>query len=120
MNKTKGATESEISKALIQWQKEYLGRGPIAVKTDILRDLVIVILRGILTPAEYALCKDKEGVLLIKKSRTDLIESGIEDLKRLIFNITDEEVVSFHTDVSTKTGERMMTFKLASNLEKKY
>lgn len=119
MNKSKGTTESEISKAIIQWQKEYLGHGPISIKTDVLNDLVIVVLRGILTPAEYVLCKDREGILLIKKTRNDLIESGIEDLKKMILTITDEEVISFHTDLSTKNGEQMMIFRLASNLESK-
>lgn len=31
-------------------------------KTDILRDMVIVSLQGILTPAEYRVCKTNEGL----------------------------------------------------------
>jgi uncharacterized protein YbcI len=113
MNKTKGSFESEISKAITKWEKDYLGRGPISVKSDILRDMIIVTLYGILTPAEYKLCKDKEGITTIKKTRTDLVESGIEELKEVIFNITGNKIVSFHTDLSTRTGERIMVFKLS-------
>ncbi|NUJ41226.1 DUF2294 family protein, partial [Pseudoalteromonas sp. 0303] len=40
--KTKGELEDQISRALTQWEKEYLGRGPLSVKTDILRNMVIV------------------------------------------------------------------------------
>ncbi|MFR9710379.1 Na-translocating system protein MpsC family protein [Paenibacillus sp. MB22_1] len=36
----------------------------------------------------------------------------------MILDITGLEVLSFFTDVSTQTGERVMLFKLASNLEK--
>ncbi|RYM02167.1 DUF2294 domain-containing protein [Sporolactobacillus sp. THM7-7] len=119
MGKSKGTIESEISKAITHWEKNYLGRGSISVKSDILRDMIIVILRGILTPAEYSLCKDREGLLSVKKNRNSLVESGIKDLENIIFTITGHEVISFHTDISTQTGERAMIFKLSSNLENK-
>ena len=96
MKKSKGVYEAEISKAITQWEKDYLGRGSLSVKTDILRDMVIINLQGILTPAEYRVCETNEGLLNIK---------GIE-------------VVSFHSDLSTVTGERVIVFKLKDNFEK--
>ena len=36
MDKSKGALEAEISKALTHWEKNYLGRGSVSVKSDIL------------------------------------------------------------------------------------
>ncbi|AWC46838.1 MULTISPECIES: DUF2294 domain-containing protein [Bacillus cereus group] len=119
MKKSKGSIESEISKAITQWEKDYLGRGSISVKTDILRDMIIVNLQGILTPAEYAVCETKDGMLTIKKTRSELVESGIDDLKEIILDLTGEKVKSFHTDISSRTGERIMIFKLFHNLEKK-
>jgi len=68
MGKTKGDLEAEISNALTHWEKTYLGRGSISVKSDILRNMIIVTLRGILTPAEYSLCSDKDGLLSVKKT----------------------------------------------------
>lgn len=120
MKKSKGSIESEISKAITQWEKDYLGRGSISVKTDILRDMIIVNLQGILTPAEYAVCETKDGMLTIKKTRSELVESGIDDLKEIILDLTGEKVKSFHTDISSRTGERIMIFKLFHNLEKKF
>ncbi|WP_379970936.1 DUF2294 domain-containing protein [Ectobacillus sp. sgz5001026] len=117
MNKSKGTLEAEISKALTHWEKHYLGRGSVSVKSDILRDMVIVSLQGILTPAEYSVCKDKDGLLSVKESRNSLVESGEDDLKEIIFSITNQEVVSFHTDISTRTGERVMVFKLSDDLQ---
>jgi uncharacterized protein YbcI len=116
MEKSKGKLEAEISKALTQWEKTYLGRGSISVKADILRDMVIVALHRILTPAEYSLCKDKEGMLSVKKNRNSLVESGITELKEMMFTITNHEVVSFYTDISTNSGERIMIFKFSSDL----
>ncbi|TCS84005.1 DUF2294 domain-containing protein [Tepidibacillus fermentans] len=116
---TKGSLEAEIGKALTQWEKDFLGRGSVSVKTDILRDMVVVALNGILTPAEYKLCDTKEGLLSVKRIRSDLVESGREKLYQLIRDLTGEEVVSFHTDISTRTGERIMVFRLYSDLQKK-
>lgn len=110
--------ESEISKSITQWEKDFLGRGSVSVKTDILRDMIIIYLHGILTPAEYTVCQSKEGMLSIKHTRSELVESGIEDLKEMILSITGEEVKSFHTDLSTRTGERVIVFKLMNDLEK--
>ena len=119
MDKSKGTLEAEISKALTHWEKNYLGRGSVSVKSDILRDMIIVILQGILTPAEYSLCRDKEGLLSVKENRNSLVESGLDDLKEIILTITNHEVVNFHTDISTNTGERVMVFKLSSDLQSK-
>ncbi|MFZ5944767.1 MAG: DUF2294 domain-containing protein [Bacillota bacterium] len=120
MNKSKGSFETEISKAITQWEKDFLGRGSISVKTDILRDMIIVNLQGILTPAEFTVCETKEGMLTIKKTRAELVEAGIEDLKDIILSLTGEKVKSFHTDISSRTGERVMVFKLYNDLEKNF
>ncbi|WP_188208202.1 DUF2294 domain-containing protein [Alkalibacillus aidingensis] len=115
----KGTLESDISKALTQWEKDFLGRGSVSVKTDIIRDMIIVCLNGVLTPAEYKLCETMEGRLSIKKNRQDLVETGCEHLTDLIKRLTSVDVISFHTDISTKTGERVIVFKLNKNLENK-
>lgn len=114
---TKGQLEAEISKALTQWEKEYLGRGSVTVKADILRDMIIVVLKGILTPAEYKLAESMDGLLSIKRLRSDLVESGRDQLSELISKLIGEEVTAFHTDLSTRTGERVMIFKFHKDIE---
>lgn len=116
---TKGSLEAEISKTLTQWEKDFLGRGSVSVKTDILRDMLVISLSGVLTPAEYKLCDTKEGLLSVKRMRSDLVESGREFLGNVIQELTGEEVKSFHTDISTHTGERIMVFRLSGNLQEK-
>lgn len=85
MKRTKGEIEAEISKAITQWEKDFLGRGSLSVKSDILRDMVIISLQGILTPAEYRVCSTNEGLLNIKRTRSELVESGEQDLNDIIF-----------------------------------
>jgi len=119
LERKKSVIESEISKALTQWEKEYLGRGSVNVKTDILRNMIIVVLKGILTPAEIELSKDPQGIMDIKKTRASLIETGNKQLKSMILEMTKVEVDSFHTDISVHNGERVIIFMLKENLETK-
>jgi len=116
-NRTKGQVEAQIGEALIKFEKEYMGRGPQETKTYIIRDMVFVRLKGVLTPAEEQLAKTAEGAELIKKTRMQLLEGARVLLENLIANITGCEIRSLHTDISTKTGERIIVFTLEQNLE---
>lgn len=114
---TRGQIEAQISEAVIRFEKEYMGRGPIETKTVILDDLVIVRLKGVLTPAEEKLAQTADGALLIKKVRMQLLENGKAMLEVMIGDITRMKVISLHTDISTKTGERIIVFVLNQKFE---
>ncbi len=114
---TKGQMEDEITKAMIQWEKEYKGRGPTEARTDIIRNMVIVSLRGVLSQAEQHLAREKEGMALIKKLRQKLVEQGRPGLEEIINRITLSKVVSLHTDISVKTGERVFVFMLDREIQ---
>ena len=113
---SKGYLEDEITKAIIQWEKDYMGRGPKDAKTDILRNMIIISLRGVLSTAEQHLAKDKSGVILVKKLREQLVEQGRSDLEKVITEFTSAKVISLHTDISTKTGERLFVFIMDKNI----
>jgi uncharacterized protein YbcI len=117
INKTKGQLEAEISEAIIKFEKEYMGRGPDETKTYIIGDMVLVRLRGVLTPAEKQLAKTDDnlkGRALIKQVRIELLEKAKMLLEKIIMDIFGEKVVSLHTDISTITGERIIIFILES------
>jgi uncharacterized protein YbcI len=118
MERTKGQIEAEISKAIVKFEREYMGRGPTGVKTSIVQDMVLVRLTGVLTPAEEHLVK-LEGVELIKQVRAKLLESGRTLLNAEIQRLTRCQVLSMHADLSTKTGERVILFTLDTNLEER-
>jgi len=120
MKKTKGQVEAEINNAIIQFEKDYMGRGPVESKTYIVEDMILVRLKGILTPAEQQLSKNPEGVELVKKIRANLLEQARGLLADTVEKATGMEVASLHTDVSTRTGERVIIFSLTENLEKRY
>jgi len=118
--KTKGQIEAQISEAIIKFEKEYMGRGPTETKTYIMRDMVFVRLKGVLTPAEEQLAKNTEGAELIKRTRVQLLEGARLLLENIISEATGCQIESLHTDISTKTGERVIIFTLDQNLEDKF
>ncbi|MGD8775610.1 MAG: DUF2294 domain-containing protein [Syntrophobacterales bacterium] len=113
---TRGQMEAEISNALISFEKEHMGRGPVEAKTYIIEDIVLIRLKGVLTPAEIHLAKDDEGIQLIKQIRARLLEKSREILEELVKDITGYPTMSFHTDISTKTGERFIIITLSVKL----
>ncbi|MEK6766439.1 MAG: DUF2294 domain-containing protein [Planctomycetota bacterium] len=117
---TKGQLELKISEAMIKFEKEFMGRGPMETKTYLLKDMLFVRLKGVLTPAEEQLSKTAKGAALIKKTRVQLLEGARLLLRNIISEITGCQVKSLHTDISTKTGERVIIFTLDQNLELKY
>ena len=113
--RSKRETEREISQAIIRFEKEFMGRGPLETRSYIIEDLVLVRLKNVLTPAELKLAKSEErerGRYLIKQMRQELIEQGRPLLDVVIKDIIDINVVSLHTDISAKTGERIIVFTL--------
>ena len=117
INKTKGQVEAEISEAIIKFEKEYMGRGPDETKTYIIGDMVLVRLKGVLTPAEKQLAKTDDnlkGRALIKQVRIELLEKARVLLENIVQDILGEKVVTMHTDISTITGERVIIFVLES------
>ena len=117
--KSAGEIEDDISKSMVQFEKEYMGRGPTDVKTHIFEDMIFVRLKGVLTRAEQQLTKGPDGIELIKKVRASLLETAQPLLYEVVKGITGLNVITLHTDISTKSGERVIIFTMEENLEKK-
>lgn len=115
MLKTRSELEAEISQAIIRFEKDFMGRGPLETRTYILDDLVVVRLKGVLTPAELKLVANQDnprGRHLLKEVRQELLDRGRPLLEVAVRDILGVAVKSIHTDISTKTGERLIAFTL--------
>lgn len=120
ITQSKGQLEASVSKAVTQFEREHLGRGPQEVRAWIIQDLILIRLNGVLTPAEEKLAQDSEGLRLVKEVRRQLIESSSSALGGMIQRLTGVQVVSLHSDISVTTGERIIVFTLAEDLEAKF
>jgi uncharacterized protein YbcI len=116
MGKTKGQLEAEISDAIVRFELDYMGRGPEEARTYIVDDMVLVRLRGVLTPAERHLAGAEgtpRGRELVKQIRGELIEKARPLLEAIVADVTGQAIRSLHTDISTTHGERIIVFSLA-------
>ncbi len=116
---TKGQIEAEITKGLIRFERDRMGRGPADIRTRIVQDMVIVRMADILTPAEHALV-EAGSIELLKQIRMKLLENERDALYRLVGQTTGCEVVSLYSDLCPKTGERIVVFVLTENPEPRY
>jgi len=116
--KTKNQLEAEITEAIIRYDIEYMGRGPKEARTYVVEDIILVRLKGVLTPAEQQLGTSAEGVELVKNMRSRLRENSRAEFSRVIKDATGVAVRDILTDISTASNERVFVFILESNLGK--
>ncbi len=114
---TKGQLEAKISEAISKFEVEYMGRGPKSIRTYIVQDLIIVRLTGFLSPSEQKLTDNPAGVELFKKMRASLFEGGRGFLEALIAQVIEAAIISIHSDISTKTGEKIIVITTDRNIE---
>lgn len=119
-SKTRGESEAEFTRAIIQFEKDYLGRGPADARTFFINDMILVRLRGILTPAELKLSEQDDGLLLVKQTRRQLFETSRPILDKLVSELVGCNVISLHTDMSTQTGERVIVLTVDTDLEQRF
>ena len=114
---TRGEVQAALANAIIQFEKDHLGRGPLEARVFVIEDMVLARLRGVLTPAEVKLAQDPDGHNLIKQVRRQLLEGSRSLLDEIVQQVTGSRVISLHTDISVKTSERVIVFTLTDNLE---
>ena len=112
---TKGELEARLTQAIVKFEKEYLGRGPLDARTYLINDMALVRLRGVLTPAEEKLVENKEGQVLVKEARRQLFETSRAILEGFVEEILETELVDLFSDISTHTGERIIVLTVAKD-----
>jgi uncharacterized protein YbcI len=78
--------------------------------------MILVRLRGILTPAEQKLAESRDGMLMVKDMRRQLFETSRPFLVDMVRQITGCRLISLHTDMSTSTGERIVVLVIDDHL----
>jgi uncharacterized protein YbcI len=115
--KTLGESEAEFTKAVIKLEREYFGRGPSEARSFFITDMIVVRLRGILTPAEVKLSETEEGRKLVKNTRRRLFQSARPLFENLVQDILGCEVINLYTDMSVETAERVIILTVDANLD---
>jgi len=113
---TPGQIADTIAKKATKFYQEALGVGPRETRVYIVEDMIIVRTKGRLLLIEQALIKNKQ-IELVKNIRQVFHEITTPKLGRMISEITSHKVISSHSDISTKTGERTEVFVLDTDYE---
>jgi uncharacterized protein YbcI len=114
--RTKREIETAISEEISRFEQNYMGRGPKDIHVHLLNDLLLIRLRGVLAAAEQHLVEllpSENGRDLLKRVRSDLIETTRPVLEAMAEKVTGVKVVTMHHDISTITGEEVILFTLA-------
>ena len=115
--RSKGEIEAAIRTAIIKFEQEFMGRGPDDVKAFIVRDQVLIRLKGVLTPAERQLAKTAEGVDMVKRLRQNLIAQGRDKLCEQVSEITGANTLALFTDIDVQIGERVLVFTVDRDIQ---
>ncbi len=115
--KTQGEIEAAICSGITHFEQHYMGRGPKAIHSHLIGDLLVVRLQGVLTAAEQHLVQSlpaEKGRDLLKQVRTHLVETARPVLEAMVQEVTGVKVLSLHQDISKVTGEELVLFTLAN------
>lgn len=115
--RTRGEVEAEMTQAIVKFEKEFLGRGPVDARTFFVNDMILVRLKGLITPAERKLAESRDGQILVKETRRQLLETCRPLIEEIVQEIIGCKMVSLHTDMSTRTGERILVLTVDRSLE---
>jgi uncharacterized protein YbcI len=116
MKKSKGEREAEFTKEIVKMEKDYLGRGPLDARTFFIKDMVVVRLQGVLTPAEERLTGSPEGKVLVRDARRQLFETSRSQIESLVEEILSTSLVDMFSDISIDSGERVIVLTVAQDL----
>lgn len=109
--------ENAIRNVIIKFEQEFMGRGPEEVRASIVRDIVVVRLKGVLTSAERQLAKTSEGIDMVKRLRQTLIAQGRDKLSDQVGEIIGAKVLGVFTDIDVQLGERVFVFTLDRDVQ---
>ncbi len=117
LKKTRGEVEAEITREIIRFEKETLGRGPLDARAFLVNNMILIRLRGVLTQGDRILAETREGQMLLKETRRQIFEASREIFDRAVQDVTGCQLISFHTDICIRAGERIIVLTVDRNLD---
>ncbi len=106
-----GALRSAISQAIVRIHAEHYGKGATQAKTYAWDDLIVTVLRDVLTTAERTLV-EVDKVETVRSVRTTFQFTMEETFRAAIERLTGRRVLSFMSQVDPHTGLGVEVFVL--------
>jgi uncharacterized protein YbcI len=106
-----GAVRSAISQAIVRIHAEHYGKGATQAKTYVWDDLVVTVLRDVLTVAERTLI-DADRADTVRDVRTTFQSSLEQTFRAAVERLTGRRVHSFLSQVDPANGVGVEVFVL--------
>lgn len=113
--KTKGEITAAICEKMARVERDHTGRGPRDISAYLLQDLLLVRLKGIMTPVEEHLITSTtpgRGEELLKQIRHELLMTAKPILVPLVADLTGVPVLGVLHDICMVANEEFVIFLL--------
>ena len=109
---------ASLERAVEKFEEEEMGIRPGQVKVMMDEDLVMVHLKGVLSPSERALARTETGQAMLQRFNTLLFDAGSSpSIKEQVSQTLNREVLEVQTSLSPLTGSLVVLFPLGRALE---
>ena len=93
-----GSLLATISNEFVQMQKQYWGLGPVKVKSYMMDDLLLVVMRGGLTRAEHTMLDfDEED--MVRNFRQTFENKMTQNLQHKVERLTGRKVLTYQSQI---------------------
>jgi len=117
---SRGELEAILANAILRFDKEQLGRGPVEIRAFLIENIALIVARGVLTPEETTLLGTPRGAGLVRQIRRELLEASRSRLVSMVQGATGCRVRSVLSDIDVNANESSLTFILDERPDERY
>ena len=117
MNNSSSTMEQQIAQAASDFEQQRTGHVPKSVTVVLNGDMLVIALRGALSPAEKALAKTSAGIAQLQEFHRQLFANASESLRQEINRITGVEVREATAEVEPTTGTVVGVFTTGTTVQ---
>ena len=110
MDKSSSTMEQQIAQAASAFEHQTTGHAPSSVTVVLNDDMLVIALRGALSPAEKALARDPTGAAQMQEYHRQLFANASDALRQEIKRIIGVEVREATAEIETITGAVVQAF----------
>lgn len=104
MEQSRPGTARQIARAASEFEQQTTGHTPASVTAILNEDMLVIALRGALSPAEKALAKNATAAAQIQEYHRQLFANASDSLRQEIERITGVQIREATAIVETVTG----------------
>ena len=106
---------ADLEAAVARFEEQEMGIRPAQVSVVVQSELVMVHIKGVLTPSERALARSDAGQAILQRFTTLLFNSGSEpSIRQQVSDAVGREIEDVQATLSPLTGSLVVVFPLGS------